>query len=121
MTDPRAVLEALRDRMKRSAQDRRALSVYQERIAENHAPMALRAAAYDTESWVKELDAVVVGLPAPDVARMRQRVWNYINEDYGDDDSYAVDIMEDFLKMLGSDLPREDPKDAALRPQAQEQ
>lgn len=36
---------------------------------------------------------------------MRERVWNYMNEDYDIDDSYAVDIMEDFLKMLGTTLP----------------
>ncbi len=43
---------------------------------------------------------------AEQVQRMRRRVFNYVNEDHDDDNSYAVDIMEDFLKMFGVTRPR---------------
>jgi len=35
-----------------------------------------------------------------DVERFAKRIENYRNEEYQDDDSYAVDIMEDLLKAL---------------------
>jgi len=118
MTDPRAVLEALRDRMKRSARDRRALSEYQERIAENHAPMALRAAAYDTESWVKELDAVVVGLPSPvDCSFAAEVIRAFLAMGYCPSGYDRADLSE-FVNRLYTQAEQ---IDAVLRPQAQEQ
>jgi hypothetical protein len=39
-----------------------------------------------------------------DLKRLRQRVENYKNEEFEDDDSYAIDIMEDLLATLEAPL-----------------
>jgi hypothetical protein len=53
-----------------------------------------------------DIPTLVAALIGPAVVeRMRRRVFNYANEDYENDQSCAMDIMEDFLKMFGSDTP----------------
>lgn len=58
-------LRAVSARIRQTAKDRRDLAVYQERLAENQAPMALRAAAQDAEHWADELDAALDALSSP--------------------------------------------------------
>lgn len=63
------LLKKLEKSMRCNAKEKRMLAEYQERIAENHAPTALRGAAVDAERWANELQAVRAVLQGASTAK----------------------------------------------------